>query len=84
MMTNCTRCSNSGFLNLNQITDVITAGNEKILEWIEDHPGTDVQVCDCCGDGETWYGDPGWHYGKEDPPGDNGPYTYNGGLCECN
>jgi hypothetical protein len=21
----------------------------------------DVQVCDCCGDGETWYGEPGEH-----------------------
>ncbi len=21
----------------------------------------DVQVCDCCGDGENWYGEPGCH-----------------------
>jgi hypothetical protein len=21
----------------------------------------DVQVCDCCGDGENWYGEPGQH-----------------------
>jgi len=24
--------------------------------------GHDVQVCDCCGDGDGWYGIPGEHY----------------------
>lgn len=43
----------------------------------------DVQVCDCCGDGESWYGVPGEHYGPDDPPGPNGPYAGNGGLCQC-
>lgn len=43
----------------------------------------DVQVCDCCGDGDTWYGTPGEHYSNDDPSGPNGPYAYNGGLCEC-
>lgn len=32
----------------------------------------DVQVCDCCGDGESWHGQPGahnnWHDGKEPVP----------------
>jgi hypothetical protein len=28
----------------------------------------DVQVCDCCGDGTEWYGDPGHHHlGAEEP-----------------
>ncbi len=44
---------------------------------------TDVSVCDCCGDGEGWYGEPGRHYSSEDPKGPSGPYAYNGGLCEC-
>ena len=43
----------------------------------------DVQVCDCCGDGSEWYGTPGEHYGPDDPPGHNGPYKSNGGLCLC-
>lgn len=43
----------------------------------------DVKVCDCCGDGSEWYGVPGEHYGADDPIGENGPYRYNGGLCEC-
>jgi hypothetical protein len=44
----------------------------------------DVQVCDCCGDGRGWYGEPGRHYTNQDPPGRQGPYAYNGGWCECN
>uniref|UniRef100_A0A6M3JHU8 Uncharacterized protein n=1 Tax=viral metagenome TaxID=1070528 RepID=A0A6M3JHU8_9ZZZZ len=44
----------------------------------------DVTVCDCCGDGEGWYGEPGEHYNSDDPSGPDGPYGYNGGLCECN
>jgi hypothetical protein len=43
----------------------------------------DIQVCNCCGDGDYWYGDPGKHYGSDDPMGQSGPYNYNGGLCEC-
>jgi hypothetical protein len=49
-----------------------------------DNDDHDVTVCDCCGDGEEWYGVHGEHYGPEDPPGPDGPYAYNGGLCECN
>ena len=47
----------------------------------EDH---DVAICDCCGDGRVWHGNRGEHYGPEDPQGHDGPYAYNGGLCECN
>jgi hypothetical protein len=51
---------------------------------MEEHDSHDVTVCDCCGDGETsWYGTPGEHYNNEDPQGREGPYAYNGGLCEC-
>ncbi len=28
-------------------------------------------------------GTPGEHYGPEDPQGPHGPYSYNGGLCQC-
>lgn len=43
----------------------------------------DVQICDCCSDGSEWHGTPGEHYGPDDPVGATGPYSYNGGLCEC-
>ena len=91
MSLTCTRCENSGFLNLGQIDEaVLKIADESpgfhafILAWIENHSEHDVQVCDCCGDGEDWYGIPGEHYNSEDPAGHNGPYAYNGGLCECN
>jgi hypothetical protein len=89
-MATCTRCKNTGFLNTQQLPADrgmhVTAKSERdwVLKWIEGHEGHDVQVCDCCGDGEEWYGEPGEHYGPDDPPGPDGPYEYNGGLCECN
>jgi len=89
MSTTCTRCENSGFLNLHKIDDGIlkifddTGDPQVIFDWIEWYDDYDVQVCDCCGDGEIWYGVPGEHYNSDDPPGHDGPYAYNGGLCEC-
>ena len=84
MRLTCTRCDNTGFLNLDQIGDCVDyMDTEDILRWIRSREGHDVQVCDCCGDGEEWYGVPGEHYNPEDPPGPGGPYAYNGGLCEC-
>ena len=47
---------------------------------VESH---DVAVCECCGDGDGWYGTPGEHYNADDQPGPNGPYASNGGLCKC-
>lgn len=49
--------------------------------WCEEQH--DVQVCDCCGDGEGHYGIPGEHYNPEDPMGEKGPYASNGGLAQC-
>ena len=88
MAIQCTKCEGTGFLNLFQIPDeeaIEMAGDiDLILKWIKEHTDHDVQICDCCGDGEeTWYGYPGEHYNQEDPIGRNGPYAYNGGLCEC-
>lgn len=86
MTTNCTRCESTGFLNLKRTPDGLydRGGVEAILNWINNQTRShDVQVCDCCGNGETWYGDPGCHYGPSDPPGIDGPYGYNGGCCEC-
>lgn len=86
---NCTRCDGTGFLNIDQVPDDIkilaenTDFQEVILDWIKTHDNHDVQVCDCCGDGTGWYGEPGQHYTSDDPIGKNGPYAYNGGLCEC-
>jgi hypothetical protein len=80
----CTRCDGTGFLNVNQLPDEIADENhENILQWIEENPDTDVEMCDCCSNGDDWYGVPGEHYGVEDPEGKYGPYAYNGGLCEC-
>ena len=90
MPLTCTRCEGTGFLNLHQIPNIYIVKaesandfNKAILDWIADHNDHDVSVCDCCGDGEEWYGVPGEHYNSEDPPGQDGPYAYNGGLCEC-
>lgn len=84
---NCTRCDGTGFLNAGQIPEHIwDEGPETILRWLGNVGGDkiDATVCDCCGNGEDgWYGEPGQHYGPDDPPGPNGPYAYNGGLCEC-
>jgi len=85
-MLTCTRCGGYGFLNLHQIPEgtLSELHNEmQIFKWMKDNSGHDVQVCDCCGDGTDWYGTPGEHYGEHDPPGQYGPYAYNGGLCEC-
>ena len=86
----CTRCEQTGFLNLHQLPIEVSAtfdsdGDEqKILKWIGDNDEHDVQVCDCCGDSlECWHGVRGHHYSNDDPQGDRGPYDYNGGLCEC-
>jgi hypothetical protein len=59
----CTRCGNTGFLNTDQLPiELRVADHAAILEWIRAHEGHDVQVCDCCGDGASWYGEPGEHY----------------------
>jgi len=81
----CTRCDGTGFLNIFQINDdnLIDKGIKAIMEWMQEHDDHDVMICDCCGNGEDWYGDPGEHYGADDPEGHDGPYRYNGGLCEC-
>ena len=84
MMTTCTRCDGTGFLNAEQLPGKLSGADvETITRWVSEHDGHDVCVCDCCGDTNDWYGIPGEHYNSDDPPGPNGPYAYNGGLCEC-
>ena len=84
---NCTRCECSGFLNLAQVDEETlkrfdeTGDHSIILAWIEANSDHDVQVCDCCGDGESWHGTPGEHDDRD--YGRGGPYAYNGGLPEC-
>jgi len=57
---NCTRCNATGFLNTEYLPEgLLEQGVEVILKWIADHLKAEVQVCDCCGDGEEWYGTPG-------------------------
>lgn len=86
MSTTCTRCEGTGFLNLAQIPEEFLLASPSVAhinDWIKTHSDHDVSICDCCGDGVGWYGVPGEHYNPEDPPGREGPYAYNGGLCEC-
>jgi len=78
----CTRCQNSGFLNIEQIPEQhIRDDVELVLAWITEHTDHDVQVCDCCGDGQNHYREPGEHSCCDYGP--HGPYAYNGGLPEC-
>jgi len=83
MATTCTRCGGTGFLNLEVCPIDPLESRDEVLRWVDANTGHDVQVCDCCGDGENWHGEPGEHYNQDDPPGPDGPYAYNGGLCEC-
>lgn len=81
---NCTRCASTGFLNIEQLPgEIDPRDTEIVIAWIAAHDDHDVQVCDCCGDGEDWYGEPGQHYSSNDLMGKNGPYASNGGLCQC-
>lgn len=80
----CTKCDNSGFLNIPQLPqEGFDFSIQTVLKWMLDNPDSDVQICDCCGDGEVWYGEPGEHFQGGDHGGNNGPYAYNGGLPEC-
>lgn len=94
MSTICTHCRGEGFLNLDVLNDDVDDlpgysdldwdDPDAVKAWVDSLGCDDVAVCDCCGNGtDTWYGEPGYHYGHDDPPGPNGPYAYNGGLCEC-
>lgn len=89
MSLSCTRCENSGFLNLHLVPEVILEEFDKsgepdiVLDWMKHGGDNDVSVCDCCGNKDDWYGVRGEHYNSEDPQGRGGPYEYNGGLCEC-
>jgi len=82
----CTRCEGTGFLNTHQLPDGVDGyDQDAVLGWLKSPEGqeSDVQICDCCGDGDRWYGVPGEHYGFDDPPGLGGPYVYNGGYARC-
>jgi hypothetical protein len=68
------RCQGTGFLNLDQVDELTLVAFEAwgdhniILCWVAVNPGHDVQVCDCCGDGETWHGTPGEHHLEDGEP----------------
>ena len=82
----CTRCGGCGFLNVEQLPEsfgAVAGRADAVLAWIAANADHDVSVCDCCGNGESWYGTPGEHYGPDDPQGPLGPYSHNGGLCQC-
>lgn len=85
MSTPCTRCDGTGFLNTHQLPDYVDGYDQgQVTVWIKTVAHKhDVKVCDCCGDGEDWYGTPGEHYNADDPQGSNGPYASNSGLCMC-
>jgi len=90
MSLTCTRCDSTGFLDIYQVPDedIVRFENspdfcDAVKAWMMSNEGHDVTICDCCGNGESWYGVPGEHYNADDPPGKNGPYVFNGGLCRC-
>ena len=82
----CTRCDGTGYLNTHQLPDDVDGHDpDAVDKWIAqqiDSPH-DVQVCDCCGNGEDHYGIPGEHYSPVDRAGEDGPYAGNGGLAHC-
>lgn len=83
----CNRCNGTGFVNSHQISESNVSDDkfeEYVISWMKANENHDVHICDCCGDEEYWYGIRGEHYHKDDPEGRDGPYDYNGGLCECN
>ena len=84
MSITCNPCEGTGFKNTHQLPDgLLDQGVDAVLAWMREHKAHDVVVCDCCGDGEGWYGKPGQHYTEQDPVGMTGPYASNGGLCKC-
>lgn len=83
----CTRCDGTGFLNIHQVPDGVlrrfdeTGDHQVIMDWCMENDDHDVGFCDCCGDGDGWYGIAGEHDPNDYGP--SGPYGYNGGLPEC-
>jgi len=76
---NCTRCDGTGFLNIHQVPeDIARLGPESILLWVNGTEDHDVKVCDCCGNGEDWYGEPGTHTTEPTSSGWDTP-----GIPEC-
>ena len=58
----CTPCQGTGFLNIEQVPVGIDLSNPTVvLGWMLANKGHDVRICDCCGDGEGWYHNPGEH-----------------------
>ena len=86
-MTICNHCGGTGFVNADQFPEGLLGMLDAYdaLEWLllMGKWPHDIAVCDCCGDGEIWYGEPGRHYTTFDPQGPGGPYASNGGLCKC-
>lgn len=87
---NCTRCDGTGFLNTHQLPGAFLESNKfhsAVIDWIAEQAAAgvahDVSACDCCGDGQQWYGEPGEHYSAADPRGPHGPYAKSGGVCDC-
>lgn len=84
-MIPCTKCKGEGFLNAELLPEfTFNLSREDVISYIKANDIEDViSVCDCCGDGKGWYGEPGYHYSNDDPAGPNGPYASNGGYCKC-
>lgn len=85
MSIQCNVCQGTGFKNIEQVPEELQDKDvEIIMKWIKEQTEPhDVEICNCCGDGDGWYGVPGEHYNSEDPIGRYGPYASNGGLCKC-
>lgn len=93
MAQRCDPCGGIGFVNTEQLDELIPGWREMSPKALQAtlrtiHEPHDVFPCACCGSGDVdvifpWHGVPGEHYNDDDPRGPHGPYVYNGGLCEC-
>jgi len=64
MSSVCTRCDNTGWLNIEQLPDNIDGYNYEIVsEWVHNNENHDITECDCCGDCEV----PGEHGINDNP-----------------
>lgn len=71
----CTRCQGTGFLNLHQVDPETLSRFESdegtaqvIFDWMKAHGDKhDVQVCDCCGNGDEWTVEERGRHGWRDP-----------------
>ena len=70
-MLGCARCKQFGFIHLpfenksfrrmlERHYACLDTFHHIVCEWL--YPRRNIHICDCCGDGDSWYYEPGIHY----------------------